>query len=41
MINKVFEIIEARNIFDIELNKLSILIHPKSYIHAILNIKMA
>lgn len=39
MINKVFEIIEARNIFDIELNKLSILIHPKSYIHAILKYK--
>ena len=39
MINKVFEIIEARNIFDIELNKLSILIHPKSYVHAILKYK--
>jgi 1-deoxy-D-xylulose-5-phosphate reductoisomerase len=36
MINKVFEVIEARNIFDIEYQKIKILIHPKSYIHAIL-----
>ena len=36
MINKVFEIIEARNIFDIPINKISILTHPKSYIHAII-----
>ena len=36
MMNKVLEIIEARNIFNIPLNKLSILIHPKSYIHAII-----
>ena len=35
MINKVFEIIEAKNIFDVSLNKIEILIHPKSYIHAI------
>ena len=37
MINKVFEIIEAKNIFKIDLDKLSILIHPKSYVHAILS----
>ena len=36
MMNKVFEVIEARNIFDLSLKKLSILIHPKSYVHAIL-----
>jgi len=36
MINKVYEVIEARNIFDIPLNKIDILIHPKSYIHAII-----
>ena len=36
MMNKVFEIIEAKNIFDISYNKLSILIHPKSYVHAII-----
>ena len=35
MMNKVFEIIEAKKIFDIEYKDLSILIHPKSYIHAI------
>ncbi len=39
MINKVFEIIEAKNIFNINLNKLSILIHPRSYVHAILSFK--
>ena len=36
MMNKVFEIIEAKNIFDIDYKKLTILIHPKSYIHAII-----
>ena len=35
MMNKVFEVIEARNLFEIDYKKLSILIHPKSYIHAI------
>ena len=35
LMNKVFEIIEARNIFGLDIKKLSILIHPKSYIHAI------
>ncbi len=37
MINKVFEIIEAKNIFKINLDKLSILVHAKSYVHAILS----
>jgi 1-deoxy-D-xylulose-5-phosphate reductoisomerase len=36
LINKVFEVIEARKVFDIEYQKIKILIHPKSYIHAIL-----
>ncbi len=36
MMNKVFEVIEARNIFDIEYKKIFILTHPKSYIHAII-----
>ena len=35
MMNKVFEIIEAKKIFNIDYNKLDILIHPNSYIHAI------
>ncbi|MDC0215529.1 1-deoxy-D-xylulose-5-phosphate reductoisomerase [Candidatus Pelagibacter sp.] len=35
MMNKVFEVIEAQRIFDIDLNKFRILIHSKSYVHAI------
>jgi 1-deoxy-D-xylulose-5-phosphate reductoisomerase len=35
MMNKVFEIIEAKKIFNFEYSKLSILVHPKSYVHAI------
>jgi 1-deoxy-D-xylulose-5-phosphate reductoisomerase len=36
LMNKVFEVIEAKKIFNIQYDKISILIHPKSYIHAIL-----
>ena len=36
LMNKVFEIIEAKNIFDISYNKIKILIHPKSYLHALI-----
>ena len=36
MMNKIFEIIEARNIFDINYDKISFLTHPKSYIHSII-----
>ena len=39
MMNKIFEIVEAKKIFNIELNKFEILIHPKSYIHAIVKLK--
>ena len=35
MMNKVFEVIETKNIFDISYNNIDILIHPSSYIHAI------
>ena len=35
MMNNVFEIIEAKKIFDLNYNQLEILIHPKSYLHAI------
>ena len=35
MMNKVFEIIEAKKIFDLKYKQLEILIHPKSYLHAI------
>jgi len=33
--NKVFEIIEAKKIFDLNYKQLEILTHPKSYLHAI------
>ena len=33
--NKVFEIIEAKKIFDLNYNQIEILTHPKSYLHAI------
>ena len=36
MMNKVFEVIEAKNIFNIPYKKIKILIHPGSYIHSIL-----
>ena len=36
LMNKVFEVIEAKNIFNLEYNRISILTHPKSYIHAII-----
>ena len=39
MMNKAFEIIEAKKIFNIPYKKLSIIIHPKSYVHAILKFK--
>tara|TARA_B100000287_G_scaffold358276_1_gene349887 strand:+ start:2767 stop:3933 length:1167 start_codon:yes stop_codon:yes gene_type:complete len=39
MMNKVFEVIEAQKIFNIDKNKFHILIHPKSYIHAIVKFK--
>ena len=34
--NKVFEIIEAKKIFNLKYNQLGIITHPKSYIHAII-----
>ena len=37
MMNKVFEIIEAKKIFDIDYKQLSILTHPDSYVHALIN----
>ena len=36
MMNKVFEIIEAKKIFNFNYNQLQILIHSQSYIHAII-----
>tara|TARA_X000000950_G_scaffold285161_1_gene390271 strand:- start:678 stop:1844 length:1167 start_codon:yes stop_codon:yes gene_type:complete len=39
LMNKVFEVIEAKNIFNSSYDKISILIHPKSYVHAIIKFK--
>ncbi len=39
LMNKIFEIIEAKKIFNVDLKKFDILIHPKSYIHAIVKFK--
>ena len=39
MMNKVFEIIEAKKIFNLKYNQLEVLVHPKSYIHAIIKFK--
>lgn len=37
MMNKVFEVIEAKNLFNLSYNDIKILIHKNSYIHAILH----
>ena len=39
MINKLYEVIEAKNIFNIPYKNIEILTHPKSYIHAIIKFK--
>ncbi len=39
MMNKIFEVIEAKKIFNIESKKLDIIIHPKSHIHAVVHFK--
>ena len=36
LMNKVFEVVEAKNIFNLDIKNLDILIHPKSYVHAII-----
>ena len=35
MMNKCFEVMEAKNIFDLDYSKIDIIIHPNSYVHAI------
>jgi 1-deoxy-D-xylulose-5-phosphate reductoisomerase len=37
MMNKCYEIIEAKNIFNLNYNKIDILIQPESYVHAIVH----
>ena len=39
LMNKVFEVIEAQKIFNIDIKKFKILIHPKSYLHSIVKFK--
>ena len=39
MMNKIFELIEAQKLFDIPQNKLDIVIHPESLVHAIVELK--
>ena len=36
MMNKVFEVIETQRIFNLEKSKIKILVHEKSYVHAII-----
>ena len=39
MMNKVFEVIEAKKLFKVPYSRISILTHPESYIHAIIKFK--
>jgi 1-deoxy-D-xylulose-5-phosphate reductoisomerase len=39
MMNKFFEVMEAKNIFNLDYEKINILIHPDSYVHAIIEYK--
>ena len=39
LVNKIFEVIEAQRLFNIDINKISIKIHPQSYIHSIIQFR--
>jgi len=39
LMNKIFEVVEASKLFSISLNKIEILIHPQSLVHAIIKYK--
>ena len=39
MMNKIFEFIEAKNIFNLRKKNISILVHPTSFVHAIVFFK--
>ncbi len=39
MMNKVFEVIEAKHLFNLSYKKISVLTHPNSYIHAVVKFK--
>ena len=39
LVNKLFEVVEAQRLFDIDINKISIKVHPRSYIHSLIKFK--
>ena len=39
MMNKVFEVIEAKKIFNLDIKKIKVLIHPSSYVHSVVKFK--
>ena len=39
LMNKILELVEAERIFNLSINKLDILIHPESLVHAIIEFK--
>ena len=39
LMNKVLEVIEAKKIFELKYDQISILVHPKSYLHALIKFK--
>ena len=39
LVNKMFEVIEAQRLFNIDINKISIKIHSQSYIHSIIQFR--
>ena len=39
MMNKIYEVIEAKNIFNLNYKQISILTHPSSYVHGIIKFK--
>ena len=39
MMNKVFEVVEAKHLFKLKYKQISILTHPNSYVHAIIKFK--
>ena len=41
LMNKVLEYIEAQKLFNISKEKLEILIHPESLVHAVIKLKTA
>ena len=39
LMNKVFEVIEAKKVFNLKYNQIGIIIHPQSFVHAIVKFK--